>query len=89
MSWFFGAPQTIRKYSQFYAQKFLFLWTHATLYYFQVDAVDKNGLVLPVSMWIKRLELDREPRCLVVMEPVERTVATVKFDCNVSMCRRN
>ncbi|KAL4217724.1 hypothetical protein ACF0H5_022464 [Mactra antiquata] len=44
-----------------------------------VDAVDKNGLILPVSMWVKKLETSREPRCLVVMEPVERTVATVKF----------
>lgn len=41
-----------------------------------VDAVDRNGLVLPVSLWIKRLETDWEPRCLVVIEPVERTVAT-------------
>ena len=50
----------------------------------QVDAVDKNGLVLPVSLWIKKLDRDGEPRCLVVMEPVERTVAMVKFDSNVS-----
>lgn len=52
-----------------------------------MDAVDKNGLVLPVSLWIKRLERDGEPRCLVVMEPVERTVATVRFDANVSTLR--
>ena len=37
-----------------------------------------------MSLWIKRLETDLEPRCLVVIEPVERTVATVKFDSNVS-----
>ncbi|KAL3887875.1 hypothetical protein ACJMK2_000264 [Sinanodonta woodiana] len=48
-----------------------------------VDAIDKNGLVLPVSVWVKRLEYEmhvNQPRCLVVMEPVERTVALVKFD---------
>ncbi|XP_060589751.1 PAS domain-containing serine/threonine-protein kinase-like isoform X2 [Ruditapes philippinarum] len=44
-----------------------------------VDAVDKNGLILPVSMWVKKLETSKQPRCLVVMEPVERTVAVVKF----------
>ncbi|KAK3579787.1 hypothetical protein CHS0354_022096 [Potamilus streckersoni] len=48
-----------------------------------VDAIDKNGLVLPVSVWVKKLEHEmnvNQPRCLVVMEPVERTVALVKFD---------
>ncbi|XP_071112685.1 PAS domain-containing serine/threonine-protein kinase-like isoform X1 [Haliotis cracherodii] len=45
-----------------------------------VDAVDSNGLILPVSMWVKKLEILKEPRCLCVMEPVERTVATVKFN---------
>ncbi|XP_046565459.1 PAS domain-containing serine/threonine-protein kinase-like [Haliotis rubra] len=45
-----------------------------------VDVVDSNGLILPVSMWVKKLEVLKDPRCLCVMEPVERTVATVKFD---------
>jgi PAS domain-containing serine/threonine kinase len=49
-----------------------------------VDAVDKNGLILPVSMWVKKLETSKQPRCLVVMEPVERTVAVVKFAADVS-----
>ncbi|XP_052234562.1 uncharacterized protein LOC127847053 isoform X3 [Dreissena polymorpha] len=44
-----------------------------------VESVDKNGLVLPVSIWVKRLEVSPEPRCLVAMEPVERTIATVHF----------
>lgn len=51
----------------------------------QVDAVDSNGLILPVSMWVKKLEILKEPRCLCVMEPVERTVATVKFNTEVRL----
>ena len=49
-----------------------------------MDAVDKNGLILPVSLWVKKLETSKQPRCLVVMEPVERTVAVVKFAADVS-----
>ena len=47
--------------------------------------MDKTGLMLPVSLWVKRLEPSTEPRCLVVMEPVERTIAVVHFDSKV--CR--
>ncbi len=50
----------------------------------QVDAVDATGLVIPISVWVKRLNSDEGPRCLVVMEPVERTTANVTFDSTVS-----
>lgn len=53
------------------------------VYCLKVEAVDKTGLVLPVSMWVKRLEPSTEPVCLVVMEPVERTVAELHFDQKV------
>ncbi|XP_060066134.1 PAS domain-containing serine/threonine-protein kinase-like [Ylistrum balloti] len=43
-----------------------------------VDAVDSNGIVLPISVWVRKL--GQEPRCLVVMEPVHRTVAMVTFN---------
>lgn len=47
----------------------------------QVDIFDSSGHLLPVSLWVKPLDCEgEEPRCLVVMEPVERTVATVEFD---------
>ncbi|XP_064596713.1 PAS domain-containing serine/threonine-protein kinase-like [Liolophura sinensis] len=46
-----------------------------------VDILDSYGQLLPVSLWVKPLGYEGdEPRCLVVMEPVERTVATVEFD---------
>ncbi|XP_038051994.1 uncharacterized protein LOC119724824 isoform X2 [Patiria miniata] len=44
------------------------------------DAVDSNGLVIPVSLWMKKLTSDDNPRCLVVMEPVERSSAHFSFD---------
>ncbi|XP_071804345.1 PAS domain-containing serine/threonine-protein kinase-like isoform X2 [Asterias amurensis] len=44
------------------------------------DAVDANGLVIPISLWMKKLTSDENPRCLVVMEPVERSSAKLSFD---------
>ena len=49
----------------------------------QFDAMDSNGLVIPISLWMKKLTSDDNPRCLVVMEPVERTSATFSFDSKV------
>ena len=50
-----------------------------------MDAVDSSGLVIPISLWVTHLPVEStEPRCLVVMEPVERTKATVTFDGSVS-----
>ena len=54
-----------------------------------MDAVDSTGLVIPVSVWIKHLETHgvsdatSSPRCVVVMEPVDRTTATLFFDSKV------
>ncbi|XP_064480754.1 PAS domain-containing serine/threonine-protein kinase-like isoform X2 [Ornithodoros turicata] len=47
-----------------------------------MDLVDNDGEVVPVSVWMRRLGPDSEPRCLVVMEPVQRTTATVVFDAD-------
>ncbi|XP_033105497.1 PAS domain-containing serine/threonine-protein kinase-like [Anneissia japonica] len=47
-----------------------------------MDAIDCNGLVLPVSVWIKKITDDEEPRCLVVLEPVDRASALVSFDAS-------
>ena len=41
---------------------------------------------MPVSVWVKKLDLT-EPRCVVVMEPVDRTTAKVTFDATVSFCK--
>ncbi|KAL1431290.1 hypothetical protein MTO96_014312 [Rhipicephalus appendiculatus] len=40
-----------------------------------MDLIDNDGKVVPVSVWVRKLESDSEPRCLVVMEPVQRTTA--------------
>ena len=48
-----------------------------------MDAVDATGLVIPVSVWVKKLDTE-EGRCIVVMEPVERSTASVRFDSSVS-----
>lgn len=45
-----------------------------------MDLIDSDGEVVPVSVWVRKLESDSEPRCLVVMEPVQRTTAVVTFD---------
>ncbi|XP_070533468.1 PAS domain-containing serine/threonine-protein kinase-like isoform X2 [Ptychodera flava] len=45
-----------------------------------MEAKDSTGLVIPVSLWMKKLTKDDNPKCLAVIEPVERTTATVTFD---------
>lgn len=50
---------------------------------FQVDAMNKNGKVFPVSVWARRLTLEGH-RCLVVLERVERIEGHVTFAPNVS-----
>ena len=57
-----------------------------------MDAVDSTGLVIPVSVWIKHLETTdvagdaaatSSQRSVVVMEPVDRTTATLCFNHQV------
>nr|XP_006812502.1 PREDICTED: PAS domain-containing serine/threonine-protein kinase-like [Saccoglossus kowalevskii] len=49
-----------------------------------MEATDSTGLVIPVSLWMKQLtsSKDENPKCLTVIEPVERTSATLTFDSN-------
>ena len=49
-----------------------------------MDAIDSTGLVIPVSVWVRRLDTE-SARCLVVMEPVERTTARAIFNSSVSL----
>ncbi|XP_022242516.1 PAS domain-containing serine/threonine-protein kinase-like [Limulus polyphemus] len=44
-----------------------------------LDLIDAVGDTTPVSVWARQLPEDDEPRCVVVMEPVERTTASVTF----------
>jgi len=48
-----------------------------------LEAVDSCGIVFPVSVWMKKLTWEEEPRCIAVMEPVERKTAMVLFDAEV------
>lgn len=50
---------------------------------FQLEAIDGCGIVFPVSVWMKKLMWEDEPRCIAVMEPVERKTAMVLFDVKV------
>ena len=49
----------------------------------QLEAIDGCGIVFPVSVWMKKLTWEDEPRCIAVMEPVERKTAMVLFDLTV------
>ena len=51
-------------------------------FFTQMDAIDASGLVIPVSVWVRKLDME-EARCLVIMEPVERSTAEVTFDSSV------
>jgi len=46
-------------------------------YVYQVEMVSREGMVVPVSLWLR--SLPTEDRCLAVAEPVERRVAQVQF----------
>lgn len=60
------------------------VWDDYEIAFFnQVDAIDSNGLIMPISVWVKKLDQETEQRALVVMEPVERTVAMVTFNAEV------
>jgi hypothetical protein len=50
----------------------LFLYSLVVL---QVEMVTKDEKIVPVSLWLRKLET--EGRCLAVAEPVERRVAQV------------
>ncbi|XP_048590414.1 PAS domain-containing serine/threonine-protein kinase isoform X2 [Nematostella vectensis] len=45
-----------------------------------MEVMDGCGIVFPVSMWMKKLTWEEEPRCIAVMEPVERRTALVLFN---------
>ncbi|XP_035218513.1 PAS domain-containing serine/threonine-protein kinase-like isoform X2 [Stegodyphus dumicola] len=45
-----------------------------------MDLVSPTKETIPVSVWARQLYTDEDPRCLVVMEPVERVTGLVKFD---------
>ena len=55
----------------------------------QLEAVDSCGIVFPVSVWMKKLTWEEEPRCIAVMEPVERKTAMVIFDAEVCKDRKS
>ncbi|KAJ8020314.1 PAS domain-containing serine/threonine-protein kinase [Holothuria leucospilota] len=44
------------------------------------EVTDSSGLEIPVSLWMKKVTEEENPKCLVVMEPVERSTARFIFD---------
>lgn len=44
-----------------------------------IDIIGKDGVEIPVSVWMKRMTGEERQCCVVVMEPVERLTASVTF----------
>ena len=55
----------------------------------KVEAVDRDGNIFPVSLWMKRINSDGDPRCVAVIEPVQRAVGSFLFNAEVSHFKRN
>lgn len=49
-----------------------------------MDLITRTKQVIPVSVWARQLHTEDDPRCLVVMEAVERITGVVKLDFSVS-----
>lgn len=45
-----------------------------------MDLINNENDIIPVSVWMRSVVIDNEPRCIVVMEPVERAVGLFAFD---------
>lgn len=50
----------------------------------QLEAVDSEGQIFVVSVWMKRIKSGDGARCVVILEPVEVTKASLLFDGDVS-----
>ena len=50
-----------------------------------MDAITSDGLEFPVSVWMKKVSSDEEPRVIVVIEPVERCTAHFTVDDKVNI----
>eukprot|EP00794_Sanderia_malayensis_P012151 gene12151-13404_t len=45
-----------------------------------IEAVDSSGNVIAVSLWMKRFQSDDDQRCIVIIEPIQRSVASILFN---------
>ena len=81
---------TIWLFGEYVNNKFWFLTCNGRLFCCpaQLEAVDGCGIVFPVSIWMRKLNWEDKPRCIAVMEPVERKSAVVTFDSEV-LCHHN
>lgn len=50
---------------------------------YKLEVIDGSGIVFPVSLWMKKLSWAAEPRCIAIMEPVERKTAMVLLNSEV------
>lgn len=64
--------------------KSFFSWRKISVCFcFKVEAVDKDGNIFPVSLWMKRIHSDGDLRCVAVIEPVQRAVGSFLFNAEV------
>ena len=47
------------------------------------DVIDSNGIVMPISIYMQRLTNDHEPKCLCMIEPVQRITGNFSFNIKV------
>ena len=53
---------------------------------YQMDAVTSYGLEFPVSVWMKKVSSSKkEPRVIVIIEPVERSSGYFRIDLQVTL----
>eukprot|EP00112_Aurelia_sp_Birch-Aquarium-sp1_P025341 Seg838.3 transcript_id=Seg838.3/GoldUCD/mRNA.D3Y31 product="PAS domain-containing serine/threonine-protein kinase" protein_id=Seg838.3/GoldUCD/D3Y31 len=45
-----------------------------------VEAVDRDDNIMPVSLWMKRITSDGDPRCVAIIEPVQRAIGSFLFN---------
>jgi PAS domain S-box-containing protein len=47
------------------------------------EAIDSNGIIIPISICMQKLTNDHEPKCLCMIEPVQRISGN--FSINVKV----
>ena len=45
--------------------------------------MDCDGCIIPVSLWMKMVHSDGDPRCVAIIEPVQRAVGSFLFNAEV------
>jgi PAS domain S-box-containing protein len=48
------------------------------------DAIDSNGSIIPISIYMQKLTNEHQPKCLCVIEPVQKLVGKFSINLKVS-----